>query len=350
MERKKLAVIGYGGMGGFHCRHALESDVVELAGIYDIDPARNEKARLDGIRPYGSLEEVLSDGEVEIVTVATPNDTHMDIAVRALRAGKAVICEKPVAMSSRQLDEMIKASDETGSLFTVHQNRRWDTDKMRIQDLYGKGELGRIIDIESRVHGSRGIPGDWRKKPEHGGGMILDWGVHLIDQAFCIVGWKRLVSVYCRNDYVTTESVEDGCHIVMEFENGVFYTVEVGTCNFISLPRFYMRGENGSAVIVNWNEPMKVVVKRQFSEKDATPVRAESGLTKTMAPRDGDTTYSYDVPMPFSDVHDFYRNFCRAIDGKEEQIVTHDQMRRVMRTMEAAFESARLGQVVKTSI
>ena len=337
-------------MGGFHCRHALESDVVELAGVYDIDPARNEKARTDGIRPYGSLEEVLNDGAVEIVTVATPNDTHMDIVVRALMAGKAVICEKPVALSSRQLDEMIRVSNETGSLFTVHQNRRWDTDKMRVQALYEKGELGRIIDIESRVHGSRGIPGDWRKKPEHGGGMILDWGVHLIDQAFCIVGWQRLASVYCRNDYVTTNEVEDGCHIVMEFENGVFYTVEVGTCNYVSLPRFYMRGENGSAVIVNWNEPMKVVVKRQFSEKDATPVRAESGLTKTMAPRDEDTTYSYEVPMPPSDVHDFYRNFCRAIDGEEEQIVTHGQMRRVMRTMEAAFESARLGQVIKTSI
>ncbi|MBO4769275.1 MAG: Gfo/Idh/MocA family oxidoreductase [Clostridia bacterium] len=350
MNKKKLAVIGYGGMGGFHCRHALESDVVELAGVYDIDPARNEKARTDGIRPYGSLEEVLNDGAVEIVTVATPNDTHMDIVVRALMAGKAVICEKPVALSSRQLDEMIRVSNETGSLFTVHQNRRWDTDKMRVQALYEKGELGRIIDIESRVHGSRGIPGDWRKKPEHGGGMILDWGVHLIDQAFCIVGWQRLASVYCRNDYVTTNEVEDGCHIVMEFENGVFYTVEVGTCNYVSLPRFYMRGENGSAVIVNWNEPMKVVVKRQFSEKDATPVRAESGLTKTMAPRDEDTTYSYEVPMPPSDVHDFYRNFCRAIDGEEEQIVTHGQMRRVMRTMEAAFESARLGQVIKTSI
>ena len=350
MNKKKLAVIGYGGMGGFHCRHALESDVVELAGVYDIDPARNEKARTDGIRPYGSLEEVLNDGAVEIVTVATPNDTHMDIVVRALMAGKAVICEKPVALSSRQLDEMIRVSNETGSLFTAHQNRRWDTDKMRVQALYEKGELGRIIDIESRVHGSRGIPGDWRKKPEHGGGMILDWGVHLIDQAFCIVGWQRLASVYCRNDYVTTNEVEDGCHIVMEFENGVFYTVEVGTCNYVSLPRFYMRGENGSAVIVNWNEPMKVVVKRQFSEKDATPVRAESGLTKTMAPRDEDTTYSYEVPMPPSDVHDFYRNFCRAIDGEEEQIVTHGQMRRVMRTMEAAFESARLGQVIKTSI
>ena len=350
MNKKKLAVIGYGGMGGFHCRHALESDVVELAGVYDIDPARNEKARTDGIRPYGSLEEVLNDGAVEIVTVATPNDTHMDIVVRALMAGKAVICEKPVALSSRQLDEMIRVSNETGSLFTVHQNRRWDTDKMRVQALYEKGELGRIIDIESRVHGSRGIPGDWRKKPEHGGGMILDWGVHLIDQAFCIVGWQRLASVYCRNDYVTTNEEEDGCHIVMEFENGVFYTVEVGTCNYVSLPRFYMRGENGSAVIVNWNEPMKVVVKRQFSEKDATPVRAESGLTKTMAPRDEDTTYSYEVPMPPSDVHDFYRNFCRAIDGEEEQIVTHGQMRRVMRTMEAAFESARLGQVIKTSI
>ncbi len=350
-SKKNLVIVGYGGMGGgFHCRHAQASDVVTLRGIYDIDPAKREAARQNGIFAYETLEAVLTDAEVDLITVAVPNDCHKEIVIAALRAGKNVICEKPVTLSSADLEEMIAAAEESGKLFTVHQNRRWDTDKMRISALYDKGELGKIVSIESRVHGSRGIPGDWRKVKAQGGGMVLDWGVHLLDQAIMIVKDAKVTSVSARLEYITVPDVDDGCHIVLTFDNGVSYTVEVGTCNYINLPRFYMRGEKGSAIIVNWNEPMKVVVKKTLSEKDATPIRAESGLTKTMAPRDEDTTDSYEVPMPPSDVHDFYRNVCRAIDGEEPQIVTHHEIRRVMKLMEAAFESDATHQVIQTDI
>ena len=100
---------------------------------------------------------MLEDRSVDLVTVAVPNDCHKDIVIRALEAGKNVICEKPVALNSEELEEMIAASDRTGKLFTVHQNRRWDTDMLRIKALYNKGELGQVVSIESRIHGSRGI-------------------------------------------------------------------------------------------------------------------------------------------------------------------------------------------------
>ena len=348
--KKKLVVIGYGGMGGWHCNFAQESDVVTLAGIYDIDPAKRELAAERGIKAYGTLDEVLADKEVEIITVATPNDHHMEIAVAALRAGKNVICEKPVCMNSTELEAIIKVANEEGRLFTVHQNRRWDTDKMRIADLYSKGTIGKMLNIESRIHGSRGIPGEWRKVKSEGGGMVLDWGVHLIDQAIMILDGVKINSVYARLDHITNTEVDDGCHIVLGFENGVDYTIEVGTSNYISMPRFYARGDKGTAIIVNWNEPMKVVIKRDGKEKDATPIKAESGLTKTMAPRDEDTVDTFEVPMPHSDVHDFYRNFCAAIDGKATQIVTHEQMRRVMKVMETTFESAEKNQVISVDI
>ena len=92
-NKKKLVVVGFGGMGGWHVNNALNSDVVELAGIYDIDPARLKAAEERGIKAYPSLEAVLSDPEVELITIATPNDHHCEIAVKALRAGKNVICE-----------------------------------------------------------------------------------------------------------------------------------------------------------------------------------------------------------------------------------------------------------------
>ena len=80
------------------------------------------------------------------------------------------------------------------------------------------------------------------------------------------------------------------------------------------------------------------------------PVQTAAGLTKTMAPRDEVTTDRYELPIPQSDVHDYYRNICRAIDGEEEQIVTHKQMMRVMRVIEAAFESDAKGQAIPVSI
>ena len=92
--KHNLCVIGYGGMGGgFHVKNALTSDVVNLAGIYDIDPAKREKARANGIKAYETLDEVLADKDVDLVTVAIPNDVHKDTVVKCLLAGKNVICE-----------------------------------------------------------------------------------------------------------------------------------------------------------------------------------------------------------------------------------------------------------------
>ena len=129
-KNKKIgfAVIGYGGMGSWHASTCADDfkDTAELIGIYDIKPE---------------------------------ND----------------ISEKPVALSQEELEEMIAASKKYGKLFTVHQNRRWDPDFKCVQKILADNELGKVFRIESRVQGSRGIPGDWRNQKAHGGGMVLDW-------------------------------------------------------------------------------------------------------------------------------------------------------------------------------
>ena len=108
--KKKFAVVGYGGMGSWHVNHALKSDVLELSGIYDIDEKKSFLARERGIRAYGSLDELIADKDVELVTVAIPNDVHLDTVVRLLKGGKNVICEKPVALSTEEFEIMVKTS------------------------------------------------------------------------------------------------------------------------------------------------------------------------------------------------------------------------------------------------
>lgn len=348
MEKKNLVVIGYGGMGGWHVDHARKSDVVNLMGIYDIKPERAALARSRGIFAYDSLDAVLRDPAVDLVTVAIPNDSHLDVVLKALGAGKNVICEKPVALSTGDLQKMFDAADRRGRLFTVHQNRRWDVDFLAMKQLVQSGEIGPMLRIESRIHGSRGIPSDWRGERVHGGGMLYDWGVHLIDQVLQLLP-EKLESVYCTFDHITNQEVDDGFKLELAFESGKTAHVEVGTYNFIAMPRFYLQCEKGTAMITDWREKCQVVRCDHWHESEVLPVETAAGLTKTMAPRDSVTTTTYELERPASDVHDFYRNVCRAIDGKEEQLVTHPQMMRVLRVIEAAFASVEQGQKIPFS-
>lgn len=345
--KKKMAVIGYGGQGAWHCTQAIASDVVELTGVYDIREVRRQAARDNGIFVYDSNEALLNDRNVEIVVIAIPNDDHLEWVVKALKAGKNVICEKPVEMSVEALDKMIAAANESGKLFSVHQNRRWDVDFLAMKQIANSGEIGKIINIESRVHGSRGIPSDWRCEKAHGGGMILDWGVHLIDQVLQIFANEEIDTVYCENTHITNKEVDDGFKLTMRFKSGQRAYVEVGTYNFIALPRFYMQCENGTALITDWREKAKVAKMKAWNEKEVLPVQTAAGITKTMAPRDEITLDEYEIERPKSNVHDYYRNFVAAIDGKAESLIKHSEVRRVMKVMEAAFESDRIGAPVK---
>ncbi|MBR5520346.1 MAG: Gfo/Idh/MocA family oxidoreductase, partial [Clostridia bacterium] len=299
-----------------------------------------------GIFAYDSLEAVLADPKVDLITIAVPNDFHKEIAVAALNAGKNVISEKPVTLSSADLKEMIAAANANNRVFSVHQNRRWDVDFLAMKQIYDSGEIGKMFTIESRIHGSRGIPSDWRGEKEHGGGMLYDWGVHLVDQILQIIK-EDIKTIYCRFEHLTNDEVDDGFKLVITFESGKEAYVEVGTYNFVAMPRFYMRAEKGSAIITDWREKCKVVRCKAWHESDVIPVQTAAGLTKTMAPRDSVTVDEYEIERPDSDVHDYYRNFCKAIDGEEVQLVKHDEMMKVMRVMEESFRSVELGQVVE---
>ena len=344
--KKNAAVIGYGGMGGWHVDHLLKSDVANLSGIYDINPQKSALAQNRGIKAYESREALLADPTIDMVTVATPNDVHEEIVIAALNAGKNVISEKPVTLSLESLERMIAAAKKNGKVFSVHQNRRWDVDYLAMKKIHDSGEIGKIINLESRIHGSRGIPSDWRGTKQQGGGMLYDWGIHLIDQALMVLGFD-VSAVRCDFDNITNKEVDDGFQLTLWFESGKRAYIEVGTLNFIAMPRFYMRGETGTALIRDWREKCQIVQCTHWHENDVLPVQTAAGLTKTMAPRDELTTKSYEIERPLSDVHDYYRNFVKAIDGLEEQFVTHDQMRTVLKVIMTAFESVEKGCTIR---
>ena len=164
---------------------------------------------------------------------------------------------------------------------------------------------------------------------------------------FGIVDDRKLLRVYCKCDHITNDEVDDGFQLDLYFEGGLTARIEVGTSHFIAMPRFYMTGANGSAMINNWQENCRVVCCKNWDEKNVVPVVTAAGLTKTMAPRDSITVDEYDLEKPVSDVHDYYRNIHQAIDGKATQLVTHEQMRIDLKVIMCAFESVETGMTVK---
>ena len=109
---KRIAVIGFGGQGAWHCEQILKSDVAELAGTYDIREVRRNAAKQNGIFVYDSNQAIFEDKSVDIIVVATPNDVHEELVVNALKSGHNVICEKPVALSVEEFDRMINQNGQ----------------------------------------------------------------------------------------------------------------------------------------------------------------------------------------------------------------------------------------------
>ena len=348
MKENKIVygLIGFGGMGKWHTEILENVPEIELAGIYDIKEEKRKLAEEAGFHTYETEEAMLADESIAVILVATPNDTHRPIALRAMEAGKNVIVEKPATLSLKELTELEDMAGKTGQFLTVHQNRRWDEDLLTVREILKDQTMGEIFRIESRVHGSRGIPGDWRKEKAHGGGMVLDWGVHLFDQIFRLTGERRLKTVYATLTNVTNQEVDDGFTAVLRFEGGLEVLVEVGTNNFISLPRWYVLGENGSAVVEDWDLSGKIVKAFSEEEKEIVPVRTAAGLTKTMAPRREDTIRVEELPRVPGDIADFHRNVAAVLLRGEEPAVKLPEVKRVMRLMETVFESAEKNHVM----
>lgn len=336
----RIGLIGYGGMGSWHAKSISSMQGFQLAAVYDINPEKVAKAREKGFKGYDTLEEMLNDSSIPTLVIATPNNFHKDLSIAALEAGKNVICEKPVMMDSVELEEVIRISQKTGKLFSVHQNRRWDKDFLIVKKVIENNTIGSPFYIESRVQGSKGIPGDWRCVKEAGGGMLLDWGVHLIDQIMHMIH-SPVREVYAHMLSLKFEGVDDNFKLLLRFENGVSALVEVDTYTFINLPRWHVSGDSGTMQIDDFACKGKIVRANTVEIKwDEGIVYTVAGPTRTMAPRPKETVEELPLPSVESDARDYYINFRDADLNGTPLAVQPAEALRVMRVIDATFASA----------
>ena len=350
----KMGIIGWGGMGHFHEKLVRNKIArMEVKGVYDINPEKYADLAELGLLGYENADALLQDSEIDLVLVSTPNNFHKEYAIKALRAGKHVLCEKPVMMDSEELEEVLAVAKETGKIFTVHQNRRWDRDYLIVKDIIQNKKIGKPFFIESRVQGARGIPGDWRCTKVAGGGMMLDWGVHLIDQLLTMID-SPVVELYAQVLNLKYEEVDDNFKLMMKFENGINALIEIGTHHFTTLPRWYINCDGGGLTIQDWSSGADVV-KELDTEMDWEMgiVYTAAGPTRTMAARPKGTTEEYHVDIAEEKSnHMLHEMLVDAMESGDysKVAVQPDELRRSMKIMEAAFKSSAEGILIKERI
>ncbi len=324
-----VGLVGYGAqfsMGKHHADHIHNTQGLELKGVFDIDPIRREAAKAEQpmATVFDKYEDMLGDDEIELVVLITPHDSHKPLSVMASKAGKHVITEKVMCLSVAEADEMIETAEKAGKMLTVYQNRRWDGDYLTVKKVMDSGVLGRVFSIESSVNGFWAPPG-WRAIKAHGGGMLYDWGAHLIDQLIQLnLGTPK--TVFAQMHY-GGQPVDTETHatVSVNFEGGVFAQIDVGCVSHITRPRWLIRGEKGAFIMPDW----------------------ENARIKYLS---GEETIEEDVKVEHSQWDAFYENVSKHLNEGAELEVKPRDVRKAIAVIESAFRSAELNQSVECTL
>ena len=342
----KLGVIGFGGMGKWHAQNAPRAGV-EVIAVCDIKEERFAEAEEMGYKLYKSADELLADSEVNTVILTVPNHLHKEMCLKAALAGKNVITEKPAAMNVAELDEMEAACKKAGVFFTAHQNRRWDRDMLIVKKAYDEGLLGNIFTIESKLHSGNGYMHEWHLYKKYGGGMIYDWGVHLIDQALFMMPGVKIKSIFADIKNVLHEEVDDYFKIILKMENGVTFHIELSTYILEYQPRWLVAGDKGTLVIKTFGCDGAVYRTGDMLKKLPPQItETVAGPTRQFAPIPPGGIVTEKLPEVETDWVDFYRNVNAVLNGEEESKIKIPEVRRVLSVMEAAWESSRTNKSI----
>lgn len=344
-----VAVVGYGpfgGMGYLHGLAATETDGLTLVAAADNSPDRLDAARGDfpELRGHDSGTSLAADDAVDIAIVATPPVHHAELALELLRAGKHVVVEKPMCLTTADADLLIKTANEVGRVISVHQSRRWDTDWLAIQRLIERGDLGGVFNIETFVGGFEHPCRAWHSEDTVSGGAVYDWGSHHIDwiiQHYGTAPKKVLCSAHTRVWHDTTNV--DQLSVWMQWADGREATFRQSDVCAIRRPKFHIEGTAGT--LEGHYDPVRqdsVVAGRGFQA--SVSHHAERPVDLILARYDGDhgLIESSVKPAPHPG-WGFHRNLADHLLLGEPLAVRPEQSRDVVSVLEAAHRSGANG-------
>lgn len=349
-KKINFGIIGFGFMGQTHAETIKNLEYAELKAVCDTNEAQFEYASA-GVKTYVSADELLADETIDTVIIAVPNLLHLEMVVKAAKAKKDIICEKPLAMSSEEVKEMMAVTKAEDVRFTVHHQRRWDHDYRVAKEVYDQGLVGNIYTIKSSLYGFNGNMHDWHIYPELGGGMLYDWGVHLIDQMLWMISAK-LQTVYADVRNVINENVDDYFNIQLYFENGVNAQIELGTYFLNSSENWFERhwfigGDKGSAKIDGFNPKGEITrTSELLGNVPGKITMTHAGPTRSFGPAPEGRILTEELPEVEVSHRMFFDDYYAHITGKEELTIQPDQILRLMQVVEAIRISAKYHQSI----
>jgi predicted dehydrogenase len=249
-----VALLGFGLAGSvFHAPFIATTPGLRLAVVV----TGNEERREEVLREYPEASVVAGADEVweqaselDLAVIATPNSSHVPLGLAALEAGLGVVVDKPLALNAAEGSRLADAATERGLMLTVFQNRRWDGDFLTLRRLLDANDLGRVHRFESRFERWRPeLGGGWRERvpPEDGGGLLLDLGSHLVDQALQLFGPVR--GLYAELDARREGAVaDDDDFLALEHQSGVRSHLWMSTLAAEPGPRFRVLGDRAAFV------------------------------------------------------------------------------------------------------
>ena len=271
----RVALLGYGLAGSvFHAPFIATTAGLELAVIVTGNDTRKAQALAEhpSVTVLPTPDELWHRaGELDLVVVATPNRSHASLALAALDAGLPVVVDKPFARTAAEGQALVEVANDRGLLITVFQNRRWDGDFLTLRRLLDEGRLGSVHRLESRFERWRLQPGrGWRERGEaaEGGGLLLDLGSHLVDQALQLFGPVR--EVYSELDVRRAGAeVDDDDFLALEHESGVRSHLWMSALAAERGPRFRALG-NRAAFIKHGLDIQEEALRAGASPTDAS--------------------------------------------------------------------------------
>jgi predicted dehydrogenase len=241
----RVGLVGFG-LGGrvFHAPLISSVEGLELAAV--VERTSNHAAeRYPGITTYRSLDAMLADRTLDLIVVTTPSGTHFDLVRQVLEAGKNVVVDKPVAVTSDEIAQLMRLATERKLLLAPFHERRWDSEFLTLQKLLPEGSLGRLVYFESNLDRWRPVTrAAWKEDPSQGGGLVLDLGTHIADQALLLFGNPEAVSAEVLRER-DGDGSDDSFTLRLRYPR-LWTTLGANCLSALTRPRFYLRGTKGN--------------------------------------------------------------------------------------------------------
>jgi len=343
MANINAAVVGYGYAGrSFHSYLIGLAEGLNLYAISTRDPGRRAAAaRERNVKTYPDIDELLKDDNVDLVVIATPHDTHKELVIKCMDAGKNVVVDKAMCMNTAEADVMIEASKKNNVMLSIFQNRRWDGGYLTVKKAIEDGILGDVFLIQVAILGY-GPPRSWRGVKKQVGGQIYDWGAHLVDQALRLVP-SKVDTVFCDTQHRKWDiDIESHLNCIIRFKNGVSYGIELSNICRLKKPRWFVVGDQGALVKAGL-DPQEDAMRRGEIE---TAKENPENRAKVVTEVNGEVKEII-LDTIQGNWKGYYQNISDVLNKGAELAVKPEEVRENMRLIDAVIKSAETGASVK---